>query len=670
MAGCADAGADAAPARPTFGDVAPIVRRHCAGCHQPEGVAPFPLVEYEDVRARAAAIAVAVRDGIMPPWLPGEAGVPLAGDRRLDAGAVKTILRWVEQGMPVGDTTDLPSPPRLERGWHLGEPDMVLELREPYTPPAHGLDVFRNFVLPVALDSTRYVRAVEFRMDPPGAVHHAMLMVDPTAASRRLDADDPEPGYEGGMLMHSAARSPDGHFIGWTPGKAPAPASEGLAWRLDPGTDLVLQLHLRPQQQAAAVRPMIGLHFADGPPHRIAAVIRLGSESLDIPAGERAYVMTDSFTLPVAVEAVSAYPHAHYLATSMLVTATPPGGDDLVLLSIPRWNFDWQDEYRFARPVPLPRGTVLRIRYVYDNSAANPRNPNHPPRRVLAGPQSADEMGDLWLQVVVRDSAEHRTLRGAIFRKHVEIRRAGLEQALRVRPDSAEAHLDLGNIYLRDGNTREAIAHYRQVLRVRPDDALAHYHLGVAFQTEERLDEAVSHYRSAVRADPEFADAHLNLGTVLLALRRTGEAAAALAMAAELAPDRADARHALGVALVRAGRVGEAIAHLREALRLQPAWRPAALELAWTLATHPDAPADGAAEAIALAEGAARASGYGDPVSLHVLAAAVAAGGDYGRAAALAREAFARASGDPSLSAKIEALLAAFQADLPYRERP
>src|SRR5690606_26521322 len=168
----------------------------------------------------------------------------------------------------------------------------------------------------------------------------------------------------------------------------------------------------------------------------------LGSESLDIPAGERAYVMTDSFTLPVAVEAVSAYPHAHYLATSMLVTATPPGGDDLVLLSIPRWNFDWQDEYRFARPVPLPRGTVLRIRYVYDNSAANPRNPNHPPRRVLAGPQSADEMGDLWLQVVVRDSAEHRTLRGAIFRKHVEIRRAGLEQALRVRPDSAEAHLD------------------------------------------------------------------------------------------------------------------------------------------------------------------------------------------------------------------------------------
>src|SRR5690606_34832602 len=143
-----------------------------------------------------------------------------------------------------------------------------------------------------------YVRAVEFRMDPPGAVHHAMLMVDPTAASRRLDADDPEPGYEGGMLMHSAARSPDGHFIEWTPGKAPAPASEGLAWRLDPGTDLVLQLHLRPQQQAAAVRPMIGLHFADGPPHRIAAVIRLGSESLDIPAGERAYVMTDSFTLP------------------------------------------------------------------------------------------------------------------------------------------------------------------------------------------------------------------------------------------------------------------------------------------------------------------------------------------------------------------------------------
>ena len=155
-----------------------------------------------------------------------------------------------------------------------------------YTLRAGGTDVFRNFVVTVPGAGRRYVRGMEFR---PGsrAVHHANIRVDPTLASRRLDEADPEPGYEG-MILRSADY-PDGHFLGWTPGQAPPLASNDLAWRLEAGEDLVVQLHLQPTGKTEHVRPAIGLYFSDAQPARTPAIVRLGRQNLDIPPGARDY---------------------------------------------------------------------------------------------------------------------------------------------------------------------------------------------------------------------------------------------------------------------------------------------------------------------------------------------------------------------------------------------
>ena len=198
-------------------DVAPIIYRSCSGCHRPGLPAPFELLTYEDARDHADEIANAVADRRMPPWLPSADHGAFLGDRRLTAGEVATIERWIEAGAPEGDTSHMPPPPTFGEGWQLGEPDLVVEMQRPYVLPGGGGDLFRNFVIPVPLDSSRYVRAVEIRPGNRQVVHHAVLSVDPTRSSRRLDAEDPEPGF-GGMVTFGDAHSPDGFFVGWTPG--------------------------------------------------------------------------------------------------------------------------------------------------------------------------------------------------------------------------------------------------------------------------------------------------------------------------------------------------------------------------------------------------------------------------------------------------------------------
>jgi hypothetical protein len=137
---------------------------------------------------------------------------------------------------------------------------------------------------------------------------------------------------------------------------------------------------------------------------------RLGSRTIDIPAGRTDYTITDSYVLPVDVDVLSVNPHAHYLATDMKAFATLPDGTRQWLLWIKSWDFNWQDVYQYKKPIALPRGTRITMEYTYDNSAANRRNPNRPPRRVAYGPRSSDEMGDLWLQILPRLNADRAIL--------------------------------------------------------------------------------------------------------------------------------------------------------------------------------------------------------------------------------------------------------------------
>jgi Tfp pilus assembly protein PilF/mono/diheme cytochrome c family protein len=570
--------AAAQAAAPTFArDVAPILYRHCGSCHNPRTDAPFSLLTYDDVRPRAQAIAAATTRREMPPWKPAPGyGDEFLGARRLTDEEIATIQRWAAAGAPQGDPAGLGPPPPWNDGWRLGTPDLIVRMAEPYDLVASGPDLFRIVVLPIPANAVRYVKAIEFQ---PGtrAVHHANLRIDTTPASRLLDDADAAPGYDG--LIARSAQFPEGHFFGWTPGQLP-PMSPDLAWRLQPGSDFVVQLHMRPTGKPEPVQVAIGLYFADGPPRRTPAMLRLGRQSLDIAPGQRGYVVRDSYVLPVDVDVHAVQPHAHYRATQIKGIATLPDGTTKWLLNIPDWDFNWQDQYRYARPFPLPKGTTLSMEYTYDNSAANRHNPQRPPQRVRWGQNSTDEMGDLWIQVVPRSAADLARLmnefRQKVFREDIE----GYETVLRTTPDDVALHDDIALLYLETGRVADAIRHFRESLSLAPVSAQAHFNLATSLIAGGRLDEAVAEYRRAIELKPDYAAPYNNLGSIALARGRADEAATLYRRAADLDPANAEAHNNLGYALTQVGRLDDALASLGRALEIRPAYPEAHLNLA------------------------------------------------------------------------------------------
>ena len=568
-AGCAGAAPHSAPstsATITFADVAPIFHQRCAVCHRPDGVAPFPLLAYDDARARAQDIVDAVTSRFMPPWLPEPGFIPFHGERRLTDDEIARVRAWVAAGAPEGDRARAPRPPEVPSGWQLGAPDLIVRLSQPYALAAGGREVFRNFVLPLPITGRRWVSAVEFRPGSRGRIHHATLFTDITGEARRLDALDPEPGYAG---MEGGA-APDGHFVGWSPGRQPRPLPDGSAWEIREGMDLVLQLHLMPDKVATAVQPEVGFYFASGPPRALPVVLNLTSKTIDIPAGATAHTVRDSYVLPADVDALAVFPHAHYLARSITVDATLPDGQTRALLSIPRWDFDWQDEYQYETPVRLPAGTTLRMTIVYDNSADNRRNPNRPPRRVVWGGHSSDEMADVWLTVVPRDPAARAALVDAQSRRDLERLAAGYSFRLTIDSEDVEAHGRLGHLLVGEGRASEALPHLEAARRRRPDAWGVLHNLGVAQTALGKYPEAVTSFRAALARNASYAPTHQSLATALALLGRFEESVAHYEAALVLRPDDADAHNNVAVLLARLGRTEAAEAHYRAALRLQP----------------------------------------------------------------------------------------------------
>lgn len=482
--------ASAAPQAPTYTkDIAPILYHRCVVCHRPDGPAPFSLTTYHEARDRAALIAAAVESRRMPPWLPTTGAVRFANDRRLPEAQVHLVRTWVRSGAPQGDPADLPRAPEFADGWQLGEPDLVVEMPA-YHVPEVGADVYRNMVAPMPIQSAKWVTAVELRPGGARVVHHARLMVDTTASSREMDARDPESGFDG-MDVMSHAMTPGGFFLGWTPGKVPTRGSDDMAWPVEPGTDLVLQLHVRPNGHPEVLHPLVGFHFAPLPPAHRPSLIMFNWKGMDIPPGKKDYVVTDSYILPVDVQVLGVYPHAHYLATLMEVRADLPDRSRRPLLYIKDWDFNWQDEYRYADFVRLPKGSTITMRYVYDNSAGNPQNPSRPPRRVTYGPNSTDEMGDLILQVLPKTNQDRGLLERDLAWKYAA-QDAGWY---------ADRELARGGLLAIRGEHVQAIEHFRAALDNR-SNARAHAAMAGALATAGDFPQALLHVQAALQIDP------------------------------------------------------------------------------------------------------------------------------------------------------------------------
>jgi tetratricopeptide (TPR) repeat protein len=495
-------------------DIAPILYAECAPCHRPGEAAPFSLLSYEDARKRAQQIVKVTADRYMPPFLPEVGPVAFMNTRRLTIDQLGLIQQWVDEGAIEGSAADLPKRPVWTEGWRLGPPDLVLEMPKAYTLAAEGKDVYRNFVIPTSLTSRRYVRAFELR---PGTrtIHHAFIQMDSTRNSRRLDEQDADVGF-GGITSPVTVESPSGNFASWQPGRRPTEYPPGLPWTLEPGTDIVLQVHLQPSGKPEAVRPSLGLYFTTQGPTNTPFKMALSSYAIDIPAGERAYVLEEHFTLPVDAELLAVLPHAHYLGKRLEGLATLPDGKTIPLVTIPRWDFNWQSDYRYIHPISLPQGTRLSMRYTYDNSADNVRNPHQPPRRVRYGLQSTDEMGELWLQFLTRNPDDLAKLQLVYGRRVAEGSIAFNRFLLAEDPRNAKAYNGLGIAFMALGRTQEALEQFRTAARLKPDFDEAHYHWGVVAGLANNTQEAEREFIAAITANPEHYKARNNLGTIYL----------------------------------------------------------------------------------------------------------------------------------------------------------
>ena len=354
---------------------------------------------------------------------------------------------------------------------------------------------------------------------------------------------------------------PAGHFLFWKPGAVPRVEPDGFAWRLEPGNDLVLNTHLQPTGKPEQVHPSIGLYFTDKPQTQFPILVQLEHDgALRIPAGDRDFLVSDDFRLPVDADVLAVYPHAHYLGKLLEGYASLPDGKRVWLIRIPDWDPNWQAVYRYRQPIFLPKGTLISMRYHYDNSAANPRNPNRPPRMVEAGNQATDEMGHLWLQLLLKGSGDRRR----------ELEEALVRHRIEKYPEDGVAYLDLGTLMLSRLQTQSAVPVLEKAVVLRPEDSQPRNLLGAALSRIGRSQEAVQDFQMALKLDPHNVNARYNLVYALIKSGKLDQAADHLKLVIAAYPGDASLRNLWGELLSQQGNYPAAVAQFDKALALQP----------------------------------------------------------------------------------------------------
>ena len=561
--------------------VAEIIRNECIDCHRPGGGAPFPLLTYDDVAKRADQIVEVVSSGFMPPWPPDTNVNSFLDERSLSKSEIESLRTWAANGASEGTPNDIVGTTldfEKESRWSLGKPDLIVSFEQPYEVPAEASeDIYRNFVIPIPVSESRYVEAIEIRPSNLQVAHHLFVRIDQSGAARALSGQDGKPGF-GGMERPYGVKPPDGCILSWQVGKQPSREPEGVAWRLYPDSDFVVECHLQPTGKKELVDIVIGLHFTDSPPTRFPILANLRQLDIDIPPGEADYRTTMEYTLPVPAVATAVLPHAHYLGRRLDGYAILPGGKRQQLISIPAWNFNWQGEYRYREPLRLPAGTKIVMDFQFDNSSANPLNPNHPPKRVKYGPQSSDEMAELALQLIpdsrkdylsfTRDFGRWRIINELIPHElrqlddpkrneeerhdsHVNVAKAyfmlgqqnaalnHLQYAAASPSASAEAFCLLGRISVSSKDLVSGKAHFERGLKLDPKNPDALNGLGIVAMREQQYVEAAKYFRKALSVRPKDAAPYRNLGQCFIKLRQYESALSALEAAVRLEPDNA-----------------------------------------------------------------------------------------------------------------------------------
>jgi hypothetical protein len=377
-----------------------ILQSNCQKCHRDGGIAPFSLTTYADAFEKRAQISIAVSGRVMPPWHAAPGCADYRNDPTLPPQEIATVQRWIAEGAVEGDPRDLPPPLSFGDGWSLGQPDMVLAMPEPMQPDFTRGDVYRCFVLPTGLPADRYVSAVEVAPGSAAMVHHVILFVDPTGASEQLDAQEPGPGY---TCFGGPGFSMVSTLGGWAPGNSPSFLPEGVGLPLPQGSRVVMQVHYSALSRVReADRTSVGLYFSRSPVRKRFLFAPVINTDFVIPAGASDQEVRASIPfIPFGVHVHSITPHMHLLGRKMTVRATMPDGSSRCLVDVPDWDFHWQRTYEFREPIALPFGSRVDLSARYDNSPANPQNPNSPPREARWGEATTDEMCIAFLGITV-----------------------------------------------------------------------------------------------------------------------------------------------------------------------------------------------------------------------------------------------------------------------------
>jgi len=382
------------PAKVTYAEhVAPILNRSCVPCHRPNEVAPFSLIGYDNAKKWANMTAAVTHSRQMPPWKAVAGFGEFLDENRLSNEEIAILGKWKDSGMPRGDKKKAPAPPAVPTTeWTFGQPDLVVSPSKPFKLEAEGEDVYRNFVIPTNFKETVWVTAMDVKPQNKKVVHHVIMFLDGMKASHKLQerSKDGQEGYtsSGG----GTGFLPTGSFGGWAPGVRARRTPEGTAFRLSPGTTLVMQVHYHKSGKSEEDQTKVGLYFAKEPIEKEMNLNWLFNFAVDIPPGEKEYKLRKEFTLRADVTVYGAMPHMHMLGRKMKSWFELPDGTIKPLVQVDDWDFNWQLVYALKEPLKLPKGTKQIVEAVYDNSAGNPRNPSNPPKRVTWGEGTTDEM--------------------------------------------------------------------------------------------------------------------------------------------------------------------------------------------------------------------------------------------------------------------------------------
>jgi peroxiredoxin len=354
-------------------EVAPILRQHCAECHREEGIGPWAMDGYGRVSHYARMIQEVLLTRRMPPWDADPNYGRFANAHVLSREETQKVLRWLEAGAPRGEGADPlaePLPPAAE--WALGKPDITLRLPEVQEVPATGVLEYRHITISSPFTNETWLAGTDIKPGNRKVVHHIILYAK--------WPDCPDDGTGNGVFV-----------CGWAPGGRPERFPDGVGRRLPAGARLTAEVHYTTCGSAQTDQSEIGLYLAPGPQPRVAEVRRASQYDVDIPPGtdEARHVATYAFRKPATLYSLA--PHMHLRGKWMRYELLLPNGKKETLLHVPRYDFNWQFSYQFAKPCHVPAGAWLLVTGAFDNSPDNPANPDSH-ARVRVGLQSWDEM--------------------------------------------------------------------------------------------------------------------------------------------------------------------------------------------------------------------------------------------------------------------------------------